>query len=137
MKRILDDYLLELILMDSLVFASRRRITDAELIIQKFIPLRFYDRIIAHYDALSEEWSDEEAELCAYWQKCAARKSSAWKQTMIERLLGIACHSGCVDCSGPADVAALARGMGAEQECRQVFARSLGNCGVAQKPCFL
>lgn len=135
-RNALDDYLLELILMDSLVFASSRRIPDAERIIRSFIPSGSYDQIMQHYDGLSAEWADEETDLCAYWQRCAARKSSAWKQMMIERLLGIACHAGCVDCSGPSAVAVLARGMAAEQECRQVFARSLGKCGVAQKSCF-
>ncbi len=137
MRNALDDYLLELILMDSLVFASSRRIPDADLIIRSFLPSGSYDQIMEHYDRLCAEWQDEETEVCAYWQRCAARKSSAWKQMIIERLLGIVCHAGCVDCGGPADVAALAHGMGAELECRQVFARALGNCCVMQKSYFL
>ncbi len=132
MRRVLDDYLLELILMDSLVFTSERHIPDAERIIQSFIPPGFYDRIIARYDTLSETWDDPDAALCAYWGR-AARKSSAWKRMMIERLLGIACYGGCADCRGPVEVAALAREIAATAECRLVFARVLKNCTTTQE----
>ena len=64
MRNALDDYLLELILMDSLVFASSRRIPDADLIIRSFIPSGSYDQIMEHYDGLSAEWADEETDLC-------------------------------------------------------------------------
>lgn len=135
MRRVLDDYLLELILMDSLVFASKRHIPDAERIIQSFIPPGFYDRIIARYDALSEAWDDQGAALCAYWHGRAARKSSAWKRMMIERLLGIVCDGGCADCRGPVEVAALAREIAAVAECRLVFARVLKTCTATQAAC--
>lgn len=121
MASLLDDYLLELILMDSLVFTSARRIPDAERIIQSFIPPGLYDRIIARYDALAAEESDEDAYLQERWQRRAARKNSAWKRMMIERFLRIVEQNGCYCVQDLTEIARMARGMGAERECHQVF----------------
>lgn len=127
MRDLLDEYLLELILMDSLVFSSSRCIPGAERVIQSFIPPGFYDRIIARYDAVSDDWDDAEARVPVSWLGRAASQSSAWKRMMIERFLQIICLGGGISHQELREVAALAHSMGAEQECRQVCSRFGGS----------
>lgn len=121
MRNILDDYLLELILMDSLVFASDRRIPDADRIIQSFIPAGLYDRIMARYAAIADDADDGYLYLPARWQQRAAQKSPAWKRMMITRFLQIISPDGCIGDRDLAEVADLAQSIGAERECCQVF----------------
>lgn len=121
MRDILDDYLLELILMDSLVFVSSRYIPDADRIIQSFIPAGIYDRIMARYAAIADDADDSYLCLPARWQQRATQKSSAWKRMMIMRFLQIVSADGHVRARDLAEVATLAQSMGAERECCQVF----------------
>ncbi len=123
MRNLLDNYLLELILMDSFVSTSARCIPQAESIIQSYLPAGLYEQIIERYDELSSTGAVDDDLLPLLWQKRAVRQNSAWKRMMIERCLQILCAGGCCDTLGLAEVAILARNMAAEQECRQAFAR--------------
>jgi hypothetical protein len=70
MRASLDDYLLELILMDTIAVAGGRPIPGAERVIQRFLPTGLYDRIIARYDALSDDRDDSSADLLLPWLRC-------------------------------------------------------------------
>lgn len=121
MRNALDDYLLELILMDTIAVTGRRPLAGVEGIIQRFLPAGLYDRVMARYDALSEGWADDDPQLLAPWLKKAAAKDSRWKRRMITQFLCILHTSGAIGPAEWAEVAALAAAMGAVQECRQVF----------------
>jgi hypothetical protein len=117
----LDDYLLELILMDTIAVAGGRLIPGAERVIQRFLPMGLYDRIIARYDALSDDQDDDGPDLLRPWLKMAASKDSRWKRRMIVRFLCIMAAGGPAGYGELAEIAALATAMGAARECRQVF----------------
>lgn len=116
----LDDYVLELILMDTIAVAGGRARPGAEQAIQRFLPAGLYDRIIARYAALSDD-EDDDPYLLLPWLRKAARKDSRWKRRMIVRFLCIVRAGGALGADELAEVAALAAAMGAGRECRQVF----------------
>ncbi len=117
----LDEYLLELILMDTIAVVGGRCDPGAEQVIQRYLPAGLYDRIMARYDALSEYWPDDDPNLLAPWLRRAAARDSRWKRRMIVRFLCIMRATGPVGPAEWAEVAALAAAMDAGRECRQVF----------------
>lgn len=121
MRTTLDDYLLELILMDTIAVSGGRIIPDADRVIQRFLPPGLYERIIDRYDALAEDWDADEPTLLGPWLKIAASKNSRWKRRMVARFLSILAAGGTIGASELVEVAALASAMGAGRECRQVF----------------
>ena len=128
MNALLDDYLLELILMDTFSIAGHRCIPDAERIIQQFIPEGLYDRIIARYDELSDEGDDTDPSFLRRWLSVAASKDPPWKRKMIRRFLAIARRAlaASVGSNELVEVASLAAAMGAASECRQVLVLDFG-----------
>lgn len=125
----LDDYILELILMDTIAVAGGRPRPGAELAIQRFLPAGLYDRLIERYDALSEDVDEDASTLLQPWLKRAAAKSSRWKRRMIIQFIAIVRAGGAAGPAEWAEVAALAAAMGAGRECRQVF----GYCLLAPR----
>lgn len=121
MRATLDDYLLELILMDTIAVAGDCVAPDAERVILRFLPAGLYERIMARYDALSDDRDDNNPALLKPWLGLAASKSSRWKRKMVARFLCILAAGGAVGDAELAEVAALASAMGARRECRQVF----------------
>jgi hypothetical protein len=121
MKTVLDEYLLELILMDTIAVTGKRCIPNVEHIIQRFIPEGLYDQIIARYDELSDDREDNNPFFLRRWLRIAASKDSRWKRKMIKRLLCVIRAGGPIGATELAEVASLAAAMGADQECRQVF----------------
>jgi hypothetical protein len=119
--KLLDEYLLELILMDTIAIAGGRCIPDAERVIQHFIPQGLYDRIIARYDGLSDDRDDHDPRFLERWLRLAAGKDAQWKRKMITRFLCILHAGGDLGVAELTEVAALAARMNAAAECRQVF----------------
>jgi hypothetical protein len=118
----LDRYLLELILLDSLAVLDHRRGHTAEQVIDRCIPPPWYERAMARYERLSIDGADAQ-DVLAQWLPRAAQMNTRWKARMIRRFLLIVPVEGRFTEAGLADVAALARGMSAERECRRLFAR--------------
>ncbi len=123
MRQSLDDYLLELILMDTMAVAGGRPIPNAEGVIQRFLPRGLYARIIERYDELSDDGEDDNPNALARWLRIAEHKSPRWKSKMIVRFLCIVAAGGPVGYAELAEVAALASAMGAGRECRQILGR--------------
>ncbi len=117
----LDNWLLELILMDTIAIACDLPLPGAEQVIQHFLPIGIYDQIIARYDTLSEDGDDNDPCLLQPWLCKAARKDSRWKHRMIVQFLCIMRTGGAIGPEGWAKVAALAAAMGASRECRQIL----------------
>jgi hypothetical protein len=120
----LDDLLLQLIVIDTLAVADPRRTAAAELMLDRCIPRRYRHRVLERYDALTEGWRDD-CDVPALWLPRAAARDSRWKTRMIACMIQIVTLDGAVSAAGLAEVAALARMMGAEQECRCVFGAAL------------
>jgi hypothetical protein len=121
MRKSLDDYLLELILMDTIAVAGGHPNPGAEQVIQSFLPEGLYDRIIDRYDELSDDDDDTDPYALLRWLRIAASKEARWKRRMIVRFLCIVRAGGPVGYAELAEVAALAVAMGAGRECRQIF----------------
>ncbi len=125
MPKVLDDYLLELILMDTIAVAGGRCAPGVERTIQRFLPDGLYDQIVERYDAISWDADDEDPHLLTPWLRKAAGKNSRWKRRMIVQFLNILRTGGPLGPAEWAEVAALAAAMGAGRECRQVFSYRL------------
>jgi hypothetical protein len=121
MKAYLDNYVLELILMDTIATTGGRCCQGAERVIQRYVPPGLYDRIIERYDELSDDRDDFNPNFLDPWFKLAASKDSRWKRKMIQRFLCILRASGPIGKSELRDVAALAAAMNASGECSQVL----------------
>jgi hypothetical protein len=121
MKDHLDNYLLELILMDTIAATGGRCIPGAERVIQRYMPPGLYDRIIERYDELSDDRDDDNPNFLDPWLRIAARQDSRWKRKMILRFLCILRAGGAISQSELSDVAALAAAMNASRECGQVL----------------
>lgn len=134
MRASLDDYLVELILMDTIAVAGGRLIPNAESVIQGFLPPGSYDRIIARYDELSDDGDDAGPGIPLRWLRIAARKDARWKRKMIARFLCILAAGGPIGYAELAEVAALASAMGAGRECRQVLGCWAARGGRANGP---
>lgn len=121
----LDELLLELILMDSLVFASQRRRPRAAQMLSRYLTPGLYTPLIAHYDTLVDD-SDDAADVLQPWLQHAARKSVIWKAAMIERFLYLSSLDYRLDDQTLGEVATLAVAMGAQEECRKICAQGFG-----------
>lgn len=137
MRTKVDDYLLELILLDTIAVSGKRPLPGAERIIQRLLPAGLYDRLIERYDALTGDYDADEQTVLWPWLRKAAGRDSRWKRRMIINFLCVLRTGGPLGTDELAEVAALAARMGAGRECRQVFAhlrpRARGAAGAARR----
>ncbi len=120
----LDDLVLVLILMDSLISAGRRSRPRAEAMIARYLPPGTYTQVVERYDQLSDD-DDEDVNLLP-WLRMAALKPSWWKVAMIERFLYLASLDRRLDDQTLGEVASLAAAMGAMEECRLICTMGFG-----------
>jgi hypothetical protein len=120
-----EDYLLELILIDTIALADPARDRAAEQMIERCIPADSYDAVMDLYDELSA--GDEtaaaanEQALLQPWYDAACAKDSLWKIQMIAKLLYVAAGGQVVSTEALADVAALAERIDATPELRALL----------------
>ncbi len=121
----LDDLLLELILMDSLISAGRQPRPRAERMLLHYLPPGSYEQVIERYDRCSAE-SDLASDLLRPWFRRAAHKPWQWKLAMVERFLYLVSLDHRIDDQALGEVATLAQAMGAREECGLVYAVGFG-----------
>ncbi len=119
----LDELVLQLVLMDSLIAVGRCPRPRAESMILRYLTPGAYDRIIERYDELSDD--DEDLNLSP-WLQLAALEPSWWKVAMIERFLYLASLDRRLDDRALGDVATLAAAIGAREECRLIYTLGFG-----------
>ncbi len=120
----LDDLLLELILMDSLIWMGPQPRPRAEAMIIRYLPPGAYTQIMERYDELSDD--DEEDFDLLPWLRMAASKSTWWKIAMIERFLYLTSLDRRIDDQMLAEVSTLAGAMGAAEECGKIYRLGFG-----------
>lgn len=116
----LDDYLLRLILIDTVAMADSRRSQAAERVIEQFLPPYFYDRVMAHYDDLADD-SDDERDLLAMWLGRAAHRGRDWKVAVLAQLLQVVSFNGVLEGSALAELSGLAQAIEAGRELAEVL----------------
>lgn len=117
----LDDYLLELILIDTLAVADPARVPAAERLIHKRIPRSIYPLVMDRFDALSED-ADDDADVLALWLPKAALKDNRWKAKMIRWFVAVVMIGGRrVSVGQLIEIARLASAIGAAPQCQRLF----------------
>lgn len=121
----LDDYLLELVLMDSFAVADARRIRVGERLIDRYIPNDYQSLLLERFDELTDDF-DDDAHVLDPWLRRAAQKDSTWKIKMIGRYLSFLGAEMRITGEGLTEVAGLASAMGAAKECQELFQVAFG-----------
>lgn len=116
----LDDFLLELILIDTLTVADPTREELSERLIRRVIPRSIYPRVMDRYDDLSHNAADD-ADVLAQWLPRAAMKDNRWKAKMIRWFVLIVGGGRRVNSEQLIEIANLAAAMGAASHCQHLF----------------
>lgn len=116
----LDDYLLELILIDTLTVADASRESMSERLIRRIIPPSVYPRVLDRYDELSRDAVDD-ADVLAEWLPRAAMKGNRWKMKMIRWFVLIVGGGHWLTSEQLIEIAQLAAAMGAGPHCQRLF----------------
>lgn len=116
----LDDYLLELILIDTLAVAAPYREVYSERLIRRAIPPSVYGRVMDRFDALSRDAADD-ADILAQWLPRAASKNNRWKAKMVRWFVLVVGGGRRLNSEQLIEIARLAAAMGAAPHCQQLF----------------
>ncbi|MCX7706604.1 MAG: hypothetical protein N2204_01160 [Anaerolineae bacterium] len=121
----LDDLLLELILMDSLISIGHRPRPKAEAMITRYLPPGAYAQVVEHYNELSDD-GEGDVNLLP-WLRMAASRPTWWKVGMVERFLYLVSLDRRVDDQALSEVGTLAAALGATEECRLISTLGFGH----------
>jgi hypothetical protein len=116
----LDDFLLELILIDTLTVADPTREAISERLIHRVIPRHVYPRVMDRFDDLSRD-ADDDADVLAEWLPRAAAKDNRWKAKMIRWFVLIVGGGRRLSTNQLIEIAQLAAAMGAAAHCQHLF----------------
>ncbi|OQA47106.1 MAG: hypothetical protein BWY52_00349 [Chloroflexi bacterium ADurb.Bin325] len=115
-----DDYLLQLILIDTVALRDPRRGPVAERIIEQAIPARQYDLVMARYDELTDD-SDDETYLLERCFRLAAGRNGHWKGALLAQLRCVIAADGEIDAAGMNELTDLAEAIDATKGLRTLL----------------